>query len=86
MRQNATREAKFAPPTPAMVGKAAGLEALDHWTDEQIARQLGIARRTLARWKRRPEWAAAKVAGDTVFQATVFEPPPAGAWWARRGS
>lgn len=70
---NARRRERHLPPDPAEVGLAAlfcwrrrmpadarlrrlgiGLP-----NDEAIARHLGIGRRTLARWKRRPEFAAA---------------------------
>ena len=50
---------KWAGPTPQQVGLAAALCYLDEEPDERIARRLGVARRTLARWKRRPEYAAA---------------------------
>src|SRR5829696_3885663 len=50
---------RFLPPTAAEVGRAAALCFQDTHSDEQIARQLGIVRRTLARWKRRSEFAAA---------------------------
>ena len=50
---------RWRPPTPAEVGLAAALCFLDEEPDERIARRLGIARRTLARWKRRPEIVAA---------------------------
>ena len=50
---------KWAGPSPQQVGLAAALCYLDEEPDERIARRLGVARRTLARWKRRPEYAAA---------------------------
>ena len=50
---------KWAGPSPRQVGLAAALCFLDEEPDERIAHRLGIARRTLARWKRRPEYAAA---------------------------
>jgi hypothetical protein len=50
------------PPTPAEVGRAAALWVVDQQTDAQIARELGIGRRTLARWKQRPEFVAAVTA------------------------
>ena len=46
-------------PTPEQLGRAAALCYEDAERDERIAARLGIARRTLARWKRRPEFAAA---------------------------
>ncbi len=57
---------KFAPPSPEQIGKAAGLSFLDMARDEQIATALGISRRTLARWRSRPEYAAARVAVETA--------------------
>ena len=53
------RSPKWVGPSPRRVGLAAALCFLDEEPDERIARRLGIARRTLARWKRRPEYAAA---------------------------
>ena len=50
------------PPAPEKLEQAALLCAADTLTDAQIAAQLGIARRTLARWKRQPRF------------RTVFEP------------
>jgi hypothetical protein len=49
-------------PTPQQVGRAALLCYVDADCDEAIARQLGIARRTLARWKCRLDFAAAHTA------------------------
>ena len=59
---DAARALRHEPPTPAEVGRAAVLCFRDVASDEEIARQLGIARRTLARWKQRPEFAAAMAA------------------------
>ena len=59
---DAARAERYEPPTAAEVGRAAALCFQDTLTDEQIARQLGIVRRTLARWKQRPEFAAALTA------------------------
>src|SRR5215207_10583327 len=56
---NAARAERYAPPTAAEVGRAAALCFQDTLSDEQIARELGIVRRTLARWKQRPDFAAA---------------------------
>src|SRR5215207_286913 len=50
---------RYLPPTAAEIGRAAALCFRDTDSDEQIARQLGIVRRTLARWKRRADFAAA---------------------------
>ncbi|MDP9473921.1 MAG: phBC6A51 family helix-turn-helix protein [Chloroflexota bacterium] len=49
--------------------------ALDEETDEAIAAQLGISRRTLLRWKHRPDFVAAR-------DAFVEEVPDA-AWRVR---
>jgi hypothetical protein len=49
-------------PTPQQVGQAAALCFHDAESDEQIARRLGICRRTLARWKHRADFAAAQAA------------------------
>jgi hypothetical protein len=62
------------PPTPEEVGRAAALCVLDQQTDAQIAQQLGIGRRTLARWKQRPEFVAAMTA-LRVWQALHAVPP-----------
>jgi len=50
------------PPTPAEVGRAAALCFRDEETDEKIATRLGVCRRTLVRWKHRPEFVAATIA------------------------
>ena len=57
-----TRSPRFQPPTPEQVGRAAALCFQDADSDEQIAHRLGIARRTLARWKQRSDFAAALAA------------------------
>ena len=63
---------RFLPPTAAEVGRAAALCFQDTDTDEQIACQLGIVRRTLARWKQRPEFMAA-IAALQVWQEMTGE-------------
>lgn len=55
-----TSTAKNTGPTTAKIAIAAVLCALDEENDESIAVQLGISRRTLVRWKRRPEFIAAR--------------------------
>ena len=70
--QTMTSPLRFLPPTAAEIGRAAALCFQDTDNDEQIARQLGIVRRTLARWKKRPEFAAATVALQ-VWQDVVAE-------------
>ena len=80
---DAARALRYAPPTAAEVGRAAALCFQDSLTDEQIARQVGIVRRTLARWKQRSEFAAA-IAALQAWQElsgespAVGEPPAAG--------
>jgi hypothetical protein len=49
-------------PTPEQVGQAAALCFRDEASDAQIAQRVGIARRTLARWKHRADFAAALAA------------------------
>jgi hypothetical protein len=58
----AARALRHQPPTAEEVGRAAALCFRDTDSDEQIARQLGIVRRTLARWKKRTDFAAAMAA------------------------
>jgi len=48
--------------TRGELGRAAAWCAQDRETDVEIARRLGIGRRTLARWKHRPEFRAALAA------------------------
>lgn len=57
-----TRQQRGLPPTPEELGRAAAWCAQDRETDVAIARRLGIGRRTLARWKQRPEFRAALAA------------------------
>ena len=59
---DAARAERYEPPTAGEVGRAAALCFQDTLTDEQIAGELGIARRTLARWKKRPDFAVALAA------------------------
>ncbi len=49
-------------PDPERMALAAVLCWDDRKTDDQIARSLGIARRTLSRWKDRPEFRTAMAA------------------------
>lgn len=52
--------------------RAAALCSLKYETDEEIAARLGICRRTLARWKHRPEFAfAERVIGVYTFEESV---------------
>ena len=74
---DAARAQRYTPPTAAEVGRAAALCFQDTRSDEQIARQLGIVRRTLARWKRRPEFVAA-IAALQAWHELLGEAPSAG--------
>src|SRR5262245_26129003 len=56
----------YSGPTPDQIGQAAFLLYYDELRDDQIARELGICRRTLARWKLRPDFRAAFVAASSV--------------------
>ena len=49
-------------PTSEQIGHAAALCHTRRLSQEIIAQRLGICRRTLARWRMRPEFAAATVA------------------------
>ena len=69
-----TGPVRFRPPTAAEVGRAAALCFQDTDSDEQIARQLGIVRRTLARWKKRGDFAAA-IAALQAWQELAGEAP-----------
>ena len=75
---NAARARRYDPPTAGEVGRAAALCVQDILTDEQIARQLGIVRRTLARWKQRPDFAAA-LAAVQAWQELTGEASTTGA-------
>lgn len=67
-------------PTIDTLAMAAALLAEDGWTDEQIARYLGIGRRTLARWKTRPEMVLALEACRLV-QMRAFARRHGGQYW-----
>ena len=71
---DAARAQRYTPPTAAEVGRAAALCFQDTRSDEQIARQLGIVRRTLARWKRRSEFVAA-IAALQVWHEILGKTP-----------
>jgi len=58
-------------PSPARLALAAKLCYADELTDEAIARRLGISRRTLARWKHRPEFQAAWQRQAERFRAAL---------------
>ena len=74
---DAARAERYEPPTAGEVGRAAALCFQDTLTDEQIARQLGIVRRTLARWKRRADSAVA-LAALQAWQELAGAAPAAG--------
>jgi hypothetical protein len=57
-----TLQERGQPPTPEEVGRAAAWCVRTTEPDTVIARRLGIGRRTLARWKQRPEYRAAVAA------------------------
>lgn len=67
-----TGAVRFLPPTAQEVGRAAAWCFDDTESDAQIAQRLGIARRTLARWKKRSDFAAA-MAALQVWQEMVGE-------------
>ena len=67
---DAARAEGYEPPTPEEVGRAVALCVQDILTDEQIAGQVGIARRTLARWKKRPDFAVALAALQAWHELT----------------
>ena len=81
-------ETRFQPPMPEEMGRAAALCFQDIDTDAQIAQQLGIVRRTLARWKKRSDFAAA-IAALQVWQDISREasaPSAAGAGMTKRSA
>ena len=55
----AAGDERWRGPTPRQIGEAVARLWDDRENDEAIARRLRIARRTLARWKERPDFAAA---------------------------
>jgi len=67
-------------PTRDTLAMAAVLLAEDGWTDEQIARYLGISRRTLARWKTRPDMVLAFDA-CRLLQMRAFGRRHEGQYW-----
>jgi Helix-turn-helix domain len=58
----------YAPPPREQVERAARLCFSDICTDAQIAAELGICRRTLARWKRRREFLAFGTTLDAEYR------------------
>ncbi len=54
-----SRDSMHQGPDAQTLAFAAALLIEDTHTDEEIARALGVTRRTLARWKRRPDVALA---------------------------
>jgi DNA-binding XRE family transcriptional regulator len=67
-------------PTSDTLAMAAALLAEDGWTDAQIARYLGISRRTLARWKTRPDMVLAFDA-CRLLQMRAFGRRHGGQYW-----
>ena len=55
-------------PDPERIARAAVLCWDDRQTDEKIARSLGVSRRTLARWKHRPEFVSAITAAQLQWR------------------
>lgn len=63
---------KWQGPSLTQLAQAAALCAIDRETDEQIAARLGVCRRTLARWKKRPEFAVAMIAVGEYAEAEMM--------------
>lgn len=69
-----TRETgRFSPPTVQEIAHAAALCWLNDRRHGTVAAALGINRRTLARWKRRPEFEAAYEAAALVWTTTFHQ-------------
>jgi len=63
MSENVTKMGRTGGrPTRAVLRRAAALCFRDELPDVEIAAELGVCRRTLARWKHRPEFEAAYTA------------------------
>jgi hypothetical protein len=65
-----TRQERGRPPTPQEVGEAAAWCVQGGCSQREIARRMGISPRTLARWRQRPEYAAA-VAAIAAWQVSA---------------
>ncbi len=72
MTQNDADSAVRQGPTVEQLARAAALLYQDELTDEEIARRLGVARRTLARWKRHPLYPPA-AAGAAAYGQLLIE-------------
>ncbi len=66
MKEN--RRGEGQAPDPLRIGRAALLCWHDRYNDETIAQTLGISRRTLARWKHRPEFVSASTAAQLQWR------------------
>ena len=70
--QSELQRPKKIGPTPEQLVRAAVLCYFDDETDEEIAAELGVCRRTLARLKLRPEFLfAERVIGELAFEQGV---------------
>jgi hypothetical protein len=65
---SARERVEYRPPTPEEVGTAAALCWLADRNEGEVTRALGITRRTLARWKHRPEFVAAFLAARLAWE------------------
>ena len=61
-----------APPPAEAVGIVALLTFADGETDELIGKRLGVSRRTISRWKTRPEYAAASAAVRVIWDLQML--------------
>jgi hypothetical protein len=59
---------EFRPPTPEEIGTAAALCWLKDRNEDEVTQALGITRRTLARWKHRPEFQPAFLAARIAWE------------------
>ncbi len=65
--QQARLGGRFAPPSEETIAEAGRRCYWDRENDEQIARRLGISRRTLARWKHHPAFIAARAKASAEY-------------------
>ncbi len=77
--ETAPRPCRVQGPSVEQLAAAVALLAEDRQTDVQIAAALGIARRTLARWKRHPLYAPMRLAVLTHYRLQLDRE-----WEARR--
>jgi hypothetical protein len=62
---------RFAPPDEATIDEAGRRCYWDEQNDEEIARGLGVSRRTLARWKHHPAFIAARAKAAAEHDAAL---------------